>query len=239
MNQAERQTGLKLKILRTDNGTEYNAVDFEETGVVRERTAPYIHHQNGTSERMNRTILTMIKSMLAQCGAPPRFWDVAFHAALYIRNILPVGPDGITPYEAWTGKRPNISNLRVWGSIVYILTPMDDPKRYKLDMNSRRGVFVGYTIASNQYLAIELSSMKVFRTSNLYWIEGEFPTTDEWNKGDLSENIEELLADDYTDTDEPKNTELMSRLKKWAVVRATRSPTASRYTHVWYSLGRT
>ena len=60
---AEKQSGQKLKILRTDGGGEYNSAEFqkfcEENGIEHEVTAPYTSQHNGLAERRNRTLLDM------------------------------------------------------------------------------------------------------------------------------------------------------------------------------------
>ena len=53
----ENQTGKKIKILRTDNGTEYESNEFNdycrEVGIKRETTTAYTSEQNGVAERKN------------------------------------------------------------------------------------------------------------------------------------------------------------------------------------------
>lgn len=75
---AERQTSRKLKILRTDNGTEYvNKVfqaSFEKDGVRHQRTCPYSPEQNGVAERMNRTLVEKARSVLNDANLPKMFW---------------------------------------------------------------------------------------------------------------------------------------------------------------------
>ena len=56
---AENQCNAQIKILRTDNGTEYTNKKFEDyladCGIQHQKTAPYTPEQNGVAERMNRT----------------------------------------------------------------------------------------------------------------------------------------------------------------------------------------
>ena len=62
---AEKQTGMVIKKLRTDNGLEYCAAEFEkilrESGIVHQKTAPYTSQQNGVAERFNRTIMDKVR----------------------------------------------------------------------------------------------------------------------------------------------------------------------------------
>ena len=70
--QVERSTGRKLKTLRTDNGGEYVSADFEKClkkeGVRHELTVPKTPEKNGVAERMNRTLVEAVRSMLADAG---------------------------------------------------------------------------------------------------------------------------------------------------------------------------
>ena len=45
-----------------------------------------------------------------------------------------------TPYELWHGKKPDISNLRVFGSPAYVFIP--DAERQKLDPKAIRGLYI-------------------------------------------------------------------------------------------------
>jgi len=64
----ENMTGKKIKILRTDNGTEYESNEFKdfcrEAGIKRETTTAYTPEQNGVAERKNRTIVEAAHAML-------------------------------------------------------------------------------------------------------------------------------------------------------------------------------
>ena len=73
----ENQTSKKIKALRTDNGLEFcNAVfdDFcSEHGILRHRTIRHTPQQNGVAERMNRTLLEKVRSLLFTSGLPKSF----------------------------------------------------------------------------------------------------------------------------------------------------------------------
>jgi len=67
---SEKQSCKFIKVLRTDEGGEYNSNDFEDFcikhGIQHEITAPYTPQHNGLAKRRNITILTMVKSMLRE-----------------------------------------------------------------------------------------------------------------------------------------------------------------------------
>ena len=68
----ERQSELKLKILRTNGRGEYNSKEFKELceakGIKHEVTAPYTPQHNGLVERRNKTLLDMARCMLKGKG---------------------------------------------------------------------------------------------------------------------------------------------------------------------------
>ena len=114
---AENSSGRRLKVLRTDRGGEYTSTEFEEflesAGIRHERTIPKTPQQNGVSERMNRTLVESVRSMLVDAKLPHEFWAEALSTAVYLRNRSPTkAVDGMTPFEAWVKKKPSVSHLQ-------------------------------------------------------------------------------------------------------------------------------
>ena len=100
----ERQSGRKLKVLRTDGGGEYVSKDFErlceKEGIVHEVVPPYTPQQNETVERKNRTIMNMVRSMLKGKNLPKEFWGEVVSTATYILNRCATKKlEGITQEE--------------------------------------------------------------------------------------------------------------------------------------------
>jgi len=88
----ERQFRSTVLNVITDNGSEYVEVDifFKDKGIRHIRIPPYSHQSNGVAERYNRTIQTMVRSMLLDLKpADNHLWAEACTAAIYIRNRLP------------------------------------------------------------------------------------------------------------------------------------------------------
>lgn len=134
-------------MLRTDGGGEFTSTEFErfctENGIAHEVTAPYTPQHNGVVERRNRTIMNMVRSMLKSKGLPNSFWGEAVVTATYVLNRCPtLKLEGKVPEEAWTGRRPSVKHLRVFGSVCCRHVP--DQRRRKLDDKSEQLVFVGY-----------------------------------------------------------------------------------------------
>ena len=105
---AERQTGQKIKIIRTDNGLEYTNKKFqsylEKFGIRHQRTNDYTPQQNGMAERANRTIVERARCMIFEAGLQKQFWAEAVSTAVYLINRSPTRGHGTTPEECWSGK---------------------------------------------------------------------------------------------------------------------------------------
>ena len=70
---------MKLKCLKTDRGGEFNSFEFakfyEDNGICRHLTAPYSPQQNGVTERKNRTIVSMMRTLLFEKNLPKALWE--------------------------------------------------------------------------------------------------------------------------------------------------------------------
>jgi transposase InsO family protein len=101
----EKESEQVICCLRTDRGGEFNSLDFrkycEDNGIKRQLTAAYTPQHNGIAERKNRTIMDMVRSMLACREVPKEFWPEAVNWAIYILNRSPTTAlNDITPEEA-------------------------------------------------------------------------------------------------------------------------------------------
>ena len=142
--EVELQLGKKIKALHSDRGGEYVSQEFKDYlskhGIVQHLTSPYTPQQNGVSERRNRTLMDMVRSMFNLTTLPLSFWDYALESAVRILNMVPTKKVDKTPYEVWHGKTPNLSYLKVWGCEAYVKSDSAD----KLHQRSVKCIFVGY-----------------------------------------------------------------------------------------------
>ena len=141
-----------VKCIRSDNGTEFTARDFQsllsEKGIRHETSAPYSPHQNGTAERNWRTLFEMARCMLVESSLPKELWTYAVMTAAVIRNRCFNNRLKQTPYYMLTGRKPNLSKMGVFGSACYAYRY----DRKKLDSKCEKGIFVGYDKNSPSYL---------------------------------------------------------------------------------------
>ncbi|MCH79976.1 copia-type polyprotein [Trifolium medium] len=98
---------------------------FKSTqGIKRQLIVAYTAQQNGVSERKNRTILNMVRSMVSARGVPKRFWPEAVNWATYVMNRSPTfAVQDMTPEEAWSGVKPSVHHFRVFGCLAHVHIP--------------------------------------------------------------------------------------------------------------------
>lgn len=88
-------------------------------------------------------LLEKARSMIYHAEVPLIFWAEAINTAAYLHNQSATAAlENMTPYECWAGKKPEVSNLRVFGCICFF--HVLDQWRTKLDAKSKKAIFVGY-----------------------------------------------------------------------------------------------
>jgi len=176
----ERQAGTSLINIRTDGGGEYKGETLHtvtpflaERGINHEQTSLYSSSSNGVAERMNRTLMNMVRSMILTSGLPAPFWGEALHTAAKIVNRLPTSAllDNISPHQAWFGVIPKISHLRVFGCVCFV--KITHPIT-KVQTRSDRCCFLGYE-GTTQYRVYDPTSNKIrSKMRDVTFIEDEF-----------------------------------------------------------------
>eukprot|EP00253_Pinus_taeda_P006200 PITA_06200 len=143
----ETQPERKIKALRTDNGGEYVNTTLRnlclQSGIQLQYIVPYTPQQNGVAERKNRSLKEMASYMLHANSLPHKLWAEALNCANYIQNRSPHRSiKNQTPFESWSGTKPEITHLRVFGSRAWARIPSEN--RQALDPQRIECIFVGY-----------------------------------------------------------------------------------------------
>jgi transposase InsO family protein len=132
---------------------------LEEEGIKHEFSSPYTPQQNGVVERKNRTLLDMARTMLDEYKTLDRFWAEAINTAcysinrLYLHRILKK-----TSYELLTGKKPNVSYFRVFGSKFFILIKRG--RNSKFAPKAVEGFLLGYDSNIRAYRVFNKSQVE-------------------------------------------------------------------------------
>jgi transposase InsO family protein len=140
--------------LRTDNGGELCRNEFEELcnkcDIARQKTTPYTPQQNGVAERMNKTLMEKSRSMLSGVGLGQEYWAEAVGTTCYLVNRSPSSTlDDKTPHEVWSGKKPSLQHLRVFGCDAYVHVPKEN--RSKMDKKDEKCISIGYKYGVKVY----------------------------------------------------------------------------------------
>lgn len=211
---AENQTNRKVKCLRSDNGGEFCNQNFEaflqKSGILHQKTNPYTPEQNGMIERMNRTIVEKSRCLLFDANLKKELWAEAVNTSVYLYNRSSVSGIKTTPFEAWTGQKPNVANFRVFGSKVMCHIPKE--KRHKWDKKSKQMVLVGYGDQVKGYRLYDSSSNEVITSRDVIIMETkpqnfDFVYSFDQEQSDVSDSVgdqpsqQELSRELETDTD--------------------------------------
>ena len=186
MAKVEREHGKKVIKLRSDNAKEYVSKEFnqflEEKGIKREFSVEYTPQQNGVAERANRTIEEMARCMLLQSKCPTSLWAEAVNTAVYLRNRCPSKATGnTTPMELWNGRKPDVTELRTFGSHVTALKK--GPGITKWDAKGENLIFVGYSTESKAYRLWRKGTIQVIKSYDVRFIEDPRFITQESSDG--------------------------------------------------------
>lgn len=203
----ENQTGNRIKTLRTDNGGEFCSQQMETylrtEGIVHQTSNPYTPEQNGLCERLNRTVVERAKCLLFEAKLEKRFWAEAVNSAVYLKNRSPASGLGeITPFEKWTGRKPDLSHIRVFGSPVMVHVPKS--KRQKWDKKAVKYILVGYPDNIKGYRLYNLETKQVTTSRDVTIMEKREITDNaqivvqDRNDEQESQTVEEKTEDDIT-----------------------------------------
>ncbi|CAL2241191.1 unnamed protein product [Prunus armeniaca] len=126
----------------------------------RQLTIAYSPQQNGIAERRNKTICEMARSMMTEKKIPVKFWAEAVGTAVYLQNrCYTTSITDKTPFQAFTGRKPGVKHLRVFGSICYSHIPSN--LRQKFDDKASKGIFMGYGSCDKGYRVYNLQTEKI------------------------------------------------------------------------------
>ncbi|GKB25284.1 retrovirus-related pol polyprotein from transposon TNT 1-94, partial [Tanacetum coccineum] len=154
IKEIENLVDKKVKIIRSDNGTEFkNHVMDEfcrEKGIKREYSVARTPQQNGVAERKNRTLIEAARTMLADSKLPTTFWAEAVSTACYVQNrVLVVKPHNKTPYELFRDKLGIVEG------------------------KSDEGFFVGYSLSSKAFRVYNIRTRKVQENLHVGFLENK------------------------------------------------------------------
>ena len=103
--------------------------------------------------------MEVANATLCDQGLSKFLWGEAANT-VYVQNRCPHSTlDSKTPEEVFSGKKLDVSHLRVFGCPVYFHVLKE--KRSKLDASGKKGMFVGYNETSKEYIIYVPGQRKV------------------------------------------------------------------------------
>ncbi|KAH9521726.1 hypothetical protein DERF_005358 [Dermatophagoides farinae] len=144
VNEIKLETGNNVLCIRTDMGTEFRSELFQNYlsghGIIHEKASVNTPQQNGRCERAMRTLMDHAISMLLSTDLPRFLWDEAVNCSAYLMNLVLNSRNEI-PYEKYFGIKPDVSNLRIFGSEGQAL---NKNRNNKFDAKSKFVRMIGY-----------------------------------------------------------------------------------------------
>ena len=177
--------GLKIgpRFIRTDQGGElFKSSHFRkiaaEKGYTVEPTGSDDSAQNGVAERPNKTFGAMMRALLSNAGLDSKFWSYALRYSVYIKNRTPHAFHDfhITPFEKYTGCRPDLSKIRIFGAPVRVRKP--GKRLSKLTNHSYHGRFLEFVGTDKNIRYYDTNSKRVKIASHVVFDEAHFSQKD-------------------------------------------------------------
>ena len=105
-----------------------------------------------------------VRSMMSYASLLVYFWGYALETTQYLLNLVPSKAISTTPKELWTGRKPSLGHVRIWGSPAHMLRK--DPS--KLEARSEVGLFVGYPRETKGYLFYDPKEQRALVSTNVH-----------------------------------------------------------------------
>ena len=114
----------------------------------------------------------LVRSVLKEKRLPLELWGKAVSTCVYVLNRSSTkGVKGQTPYEKWNGRKPNVSHLKIFGSVVYVKTTR---RLSKLEDRSKCMMFMGYEAGSKAYRCLDPATLKIHISRDVKFDETVF-----------------------------------------------------------------
>ncbi|GKD57001.1 retrovirus-related pol polyprotein from transposon TNT 1-94, partial [Tanacetum coccineum] len=198
----ENLNEVRVKELRSDNGTEFRNYKLEEfcdeKGISQNFSSPCIPEQNGVAERMNITLIEAVRTMLNSINLHKQFWGEAVNPACYTQNkSIIVKRHGKTTYDVFKERSPDISYFHVFGCPVHIHNHRDHMGKF--DAKADDGFFLGYSLMAKAFRDFNIRRQEMEETYHVTFSEDDEAISKSNTKGDeinFSEN-RSFLDDEF------------------------------------------
>jgi hypothetical protein len=70
---------------------------------------------NGAVERMNKTLLEIVRALMSIATLHVSLWGYGLERVAYLLNIVPFKSVSKIPTELWLGHKFSLSHIHIWG----------------------------------------------------------------------------------------------------------------------------
>ena len=175
INLINNQFGIKIKVIRSDNGNEFAYHDlYNSFGIIHQTSCIETPQQNYVVERKHQHIFNVTRSLIFQSKIPEIYWSFAVIHVVHLINRIPsivLGKKSL--YELVYKELPDLQNLKVFGSLCFACTI--ERNRSKRDLRLKKCVFLGYKSGTKGYIVLDINSREILVTRNIKFYEHVFP----------------------------------------------------------------
>jgi hypothetical protein len=157
---------------------------------------------------MNRTLMDKARSMLSGVGLAQEFWAEAVDTARYLVNMSPSSVlVDTTPHEVWSGKKPSVAHLKVFGCDAFVHVPKE--KRSKLDKKAVKCIFIGYKEGMKGYKLWDPASRRTMYSRDVVFreVRGKSEPEEVVQTENNPETVQFELRNEEDDSDESTESE--------------------------------
>ncbi|KAG7299880.1 hypothetical protein JYU34_016900 [Plutella xylostella] len=141
------------------------------------------------------------------------YWAEAVVTAAYIINRSPTKSlSNITPEEVWSGEKPDLSHIRIFGCRAMVHIPKE--RRQKLDAKSRELIFVGYCTGTKGYRFIDPKSKQSITSRDVVFLEATVSRNIVINKS--ASETKEIISN-HKNNEEKNDTEKKNNKKELCI----------------------
>ncbi|GKD94201.1 retrovirus-related pol polyprotein from transposon TNT 1-94 [Tanacetum coccineum] len=179
----ENLNEVRVKKLRSDNGTEFRNHKLEEfcdeKGISQNLSSLCTPEQNGVAERRNKTLIEAARTMLNNAKLPKQFWGEAVNTACFTQNrSIIVKRHGKKAYDVFRGRSPDISYFHVFGCPVHIHNHRDHLGKFD------DGFFLGYSLVAKAFRVFNIRRQEIEKTVHVTCSEDDEAISQSNTEGD-------------------------------------------------------
>lgn len=207
----EVNTKKKVKMIITDQGSEFKNADLDswclKHQILREYSATYTPEQNGRAERGIRSIIESARTLLIESKMSVELWCEACKFACYALNRTPSPRiPSMTRYEVLLNKKPNISNLRMFGEYAITLNKGSE-RNDKFGSKGKLVRIVGYASRHNTYTVWDEINEKLEVTCDITFLPPNYTPPSEYkvNQEEIYIPLMSDRDDDFMGVNLPSN----------------------------------